>query len=75
MRHTISSVPRGLLAAGLVALTCAGTRGADPVQDEYEKARVERFADRVVRVVNTDHARWLKTLQKAYPRGVTEPTS
>jgi Ca2+-binding EF-hand superfamily protein len=67
-----------LLLLGLIVLVSAGAgnraRAADPKADEYEKERVERFADRIVRIVNTDHTRWMKTLEKAYPRQVTEPT-
>jgi len=74
MPTTFRATPRAALAAFLLVIPASGRiLAADPATDEYEQARVERFADRIVRVVNTDHARWLKVLEDAYPGRVTEP--
>ncbi|HVL14992.1 MAG TPA: hypothetical protein VM529_20645, partial [Gemmata sp.] len=74
MPTTFRATPRAALAAFLLVILASGRiLAADPATDEYEQARVERFADRIVRVVNTDHARWLKVLEDAYPGRVTEP--
>ena len=75
MPTTFRATPRAAFAACLLVIPASGPiLAADPATDEYEQARVERFADRIVRVVNTEHARWLKVLEDAYPGRVTEPT-
>jgi Ca2+-binding EF-hand superfamily protein len=74
MRRTTPTATRVLLATCLLLPAWPSARAADEKADAYEQERVERFADRVVRIVNTEHTRWLKVLEKAYPDRVAEPT-
>jgi Ca2+-binding EF-hand superfamily protein len=65
------------LACCLLVLASAAGAAAQPDADkfdEYEQDLVERCADRLARVENTDHAKWLRVLRKTYADGVTEPT-
>lgn len=79
MRHDIPAFsPAFYLARGLIALGCLCALGSGVSADEgeeYEQSLVDRIAGRLARAQRTDHARWVKELETAFPKRVTEPTS
>ena len=50
----------------------AGAAGSE--QDQYEEARVDRLAGRVIQFQNTERGLWMKELEAAFPGRVTDAT-
>jgi Ca2+-binding EF-hand superfamily protein len=79
MRHANAASPgvlplvHTMIAAGCLCVQ-ASVLAADE-GEEYEQNLVDRIAGRLARTQTTDHARWVKELETAFPKRVTEPTS